>query len=143
MTQERPDPAASVTDGLKIVGYAKSGNGRIEKVECESWQPVNEVNLQAWQEIERQVARARDKVASGRASCLYYYMIANQMSLLLLARYTRQAAWRVFLHLHPFFFRRLSTEQLERYATVFKVSVKTLAEGELHTTLPSSTNPHD
>jgi hypothetical protein len=143
MTVERSDHAASVTDGLKIVGYGKNNQGRIEKIQGEIWQPVNEVNLQAWLEIERLIESARNKVTSGRASCLYYYMTANQMTVLLLARYTRQAAWRVLLHLHPFFFKRLKDRQLDRYATLFQVSVETLRNGELQEMLSHIPHRHD
>ncbi len=143
MTVERLDHAASVTDGLKIIGYGKNDQGRIEKIQGEIWQPVNEVNLQAWLEIQRLIEGARKKVITGRASCLYYYMIASQMTIFLLARYTRQAAWRVLLHLHPFFFKRLNDKQLDRYATLFRLSVETLKNGELQEMLPHIPHRHD
>ncbi len=135
--------AASITDGLKTVSYVKNGEGRLEQVQSDSWQPVNEVNFQAWQEIEKQIHRAKCKVASGRASRLYYYMIANQMNMMLLARYTRQSAIRVFFHLNPFFFKRLSNERLKRYADLFKISVEHLTKGELQPPIYHSSGTHE
>lgn len=129
MTTEQP--AHSLTDGLKIVSYAPGDDGRPAPVSSESWQPVSEVNLQAWQEIDKQVDRARRRVSNGRTSCLYYYMIANQMNTLLLARYTRQSPLRVVLHLLPFVFKRLSKERLCRYADLFQITPEDLKKGTL------------
>jgi hypothetical protein len=123
--------AQSITDGLQTLNYIPNGSGRITASSEESWQPVNEVNHQAWEEIDRHIARATRKIDSGRASCLYYYMVANQMSILLLAKYTRQPFWKVFLHLLPFFFKRLSRRQLRPYARLFQVSEDDLRAGRL------------
>jgi hypothetical protein len=125
------DQAQSITDGLQTLTYTPNSSGRITASKKESWQPVNEVNHQAWEEIDRHIARATRKIASGQASCLYYYMVANQMSTLLLARYTRQPLWKVFLHLLPFFFKRLSRRQLRPYARLFQVSEDDLLAGRL------------
>ncbi len=143
MRTDEPAAAGSITDGLKTVGYAKNSEGRVEQIESDGWQPVNEVNLQAWREIGKQVDQARRTVASGRASCLYYHMVANQMGIRLLARYTRQPSWRVLLHLAPFFFRRLDSEQLHRYAALFQVSTEDLAQGTLPPAIPPSSDTHD
>ena len=130
MTQdERQHP--SVTDGLKTVSYASNGTGRVDMTKGDGWQPVNEVNGQAWREIEQRIDRARTRVASGRASCLYYYMIANQMSPWLLARYTRQSLLAVLLHLLPFFFKRLKTGALQKYADLFRIAAEDLVLGKL------------
>lgn len=138
-----PDTASSITDGLKTVSYVKNGEGKLEQVRSDSWQPVNEVNLQAWQEIEKQIDQAKNKVASGRVSSLYYYMIANQMSIPLLARYTKQSVIRVLFHLNPFFFKRLGTDRLKRYADLFKTSIEDLTKGELQPAVYHSSETHD
>jgi hypothetical protein len=128
-TETETDPqkqARSITDGLHTLNYRPNGSGQIATETLDSWQPVNEVNQQAWEEIERHIARATRKISSGRASCLYYYMVANQMNPPLLASYTRLPLWKVYLHLLPFFFKRLSTRQLEPYATLFQISADDL-----------------
>jgi len=131
MTTEKADPASSITDGLQTVSYEKNREGTVETVKSDGYQPVNEANLQAWEEIERQIEQARQQVTTGRRSCLYYYMISNQMSVLLLAQYSQLPAWRVMLHLYPYFFARLSTNNLQRYADIFQVPVEALTLGEL------------
>jgi hypothetical protein len=95
------------------------------------WQPVNDVNRQAWLEIEKLIALSKDKVASGKVSCLHFYMTANLMDVGLLAQYSSQARWRVRLHLRPFFFNRLGSVAINRYAEVFQVSPDDLIRGKL------------
>jgi hypothetical protein len=124
-----PDHPAddNITNGLKIVSYAVNGKGTPDDV----WQPVNVVNAQAWQEIEKNIAASKDKIAAGRVSCLHYYMTANQMDTGLLAQYTGQRRWQVFLHLVPFFFKRLPASILKKYAELFQISPDDLTQGRL------------
>jgi len=121
----------TITDGLKIINYVANGKGNQELVSSSMWQPVNIVNRQAWREIEKQVEASRSKVASGRVSCLHYYMTANQMDIGLLARYTGQSRWCVMLHMLPPVFRRLGVTTLSKYAEIFKVSKSDLIKGSL------------
>ncbi len=127
---DEPERAASITDGLPTLSYVRTGAG-IEPVAQAGWQPVNEVNRQAWEEIERRVDSARVAVRSGRKSCLHYYMIANQMDCLLLGQYTGQSPLLVWLHQRPLFFRLLGPTRLRRYAELFQVDVRDLVHGEL------------
>ncbi len=122
-----------ITAGLKIVSYAVNSKGEYELVPGLGWQPVNVVNRQAWQEIEKKIASSREKVAAGRVSCLHYYMIANQMDIGLLARYTRQSRWLVRLHLVPFLFNRMRPKTLKKYAELFQIFPDDLISGKLKT----------
>lgn len=123
--------ARSITDGLHTLNYIPGDSGRITTDRKDSWQPVNEVNHQAWQEVDRHIDQASRKIASGRASCLYHYMAANQMNPRLLASYARLPLWKVYLHLLPFFFKRLSRDDLRPYAQLFQVSEDDLQAGRL------------
>jgi len=129
--EDLPAEEESVTGGLHTISYAQAGEGLCRPLSGPGWQPVDVVNRLAWQEIEVQVCAAREKVRQNRASCLYYYMIANQMNVGLLAGYTHQSRLRVLLHLRPFFFRRLCRRTLQRYAALFQVSVADLNDGRL------------
>ena len=120
-----------VTDGVKTVSYVADSNGEHKLVSGSVWQPVNIVNRQAWQEIEKHIELSKQKIAAGRVSCLHYYMTANQMDIGLLAGYTGQSRWLVRLHLVPFFFRKLRAGTLNRYAEVFQVSTEDLIRGKL------------
>lgn len=120
-----------ITDGLKIVSYALNSKGEYELTPDFVWSPVNVVNHQAWREIEKKIAWSRKKVAAGQVSCLHYYMTANQMDSGLLAQYTRQPRWKVFLHLIPFIFNKLPAGTLKKYAQLFKISPDDLSKGRL------------
>ncbi len=125
-TTEEPD----INDGLSLVSYVAE-DGVCRPHQGYGWQPVNEVNRQAWQEIESAIARSREMVDAGMVSCLHYYMTANQMTPSLLARYANLPGWLIRLHLRPFFFRRISRASLARYAELFGISAEDLAAGRL------------
>jgi len=131
MDSSHPSREPDINDGLRIINYRADSDGRCRRHQGYGWQPVNIVNHQAWQEIEKQIGAAKRRIAAGTASCLYYYMIANQMSPALLARYTDQPSWLVRLHLRPFVFKRLGRATLQKYADVFQVAPADLAAGEL------------
>jgi hypothetical protein len=120
-----------ITEGLKIINYSRNEKGEYEPTADHVWQPVNIVNHQAWHEIEKKIAWSRKKVATGRVSCLHYYMTANQMDISLLAQYTGQPRWKVRLHLLPFIFNRLPAATLKQYAELYKVSPDDLIKGRL------------
>ncbi len=131
MEKQRPQAKDGVTEGIPVVGYAVNDDGEYELVSGPGWQPVDIVNRQAWKEIEKHIELSKRKIASGRVSCLHYYMTANQMDIGLLAAYTNQSRLRVRLHLLPFFFKRLGPDTLEKYAALFQVSRKDLKIGRL------------
>lgn len=120
-----------ITDGLKIVSYALNSKGEYELTPDFFWPPVNVANQQTWREIEKKIACSRKNVAAGRVSCLHYYMTANQMDTGLLAQYTGQPRWRVFLHFVPLIFNKLPASTLKNYAQLFKISTDDLIKGRL------------
>jgi hypothetical protein len=120
-----------ITDGLETVSYSMNSKGEYELVPGLGWQPVNVVNRQAWQHIEKNIALSRKKVGAGRASCLHYYMTVNQMDIGLLAGYTGQSRWLVRLHLIPFIFVRIRPKTVQKYAAFFQVSPDDLINGIL------------
>ncbi len=131
MPQTNRTEDSSITDGLRIIRYAPGSSGRIDPVSDDVWQPVQIANRQAWKEIEQAVERSRQKVLSGQASCLHYYMTLNQMGVRLLARSIGLPAWQVRLHLFPRVFRRLPERILDRYAEFFRISRQDLVRGNL------------
>jgi hypothetical protein len=130
--EEDNEPLENVIDEhITTVSYVANEEGGQELVSSTFWQPVNIVNHQAWQEIDRQIEASKRKIQAGRASCLHYYMTANQMDASLLAKYTDQSRWLVRLHLLPFFFKKLGVKTLKTYADFFKVTLDDLRQGNL------------
>jgi len=120
-----------IIDGITIISYVANDEGNQELVSSSTWNPVDIVNRQAWQQIEKKIEYSKAKVAAGRVSCLHYYMTANQMDRGLLAGYTSQSRWAVSLHMIPFFFKRLRVRTLKKYSVIFKVTIDDLMSGEL------------
>jgi hypothetical protein len=143
MSSHDSSPEEGIADGLTIVSYAADSKGKQALVPGSFWQPVNDVNRQAWLEIEKHIEVSQRKVASGKVSCLHFYMTANQMDVGLLAQYSNQARWRVRLHLRPFFFNRLGSAAVNRYAEVFQVSPDDLIRGKLRPPVYMQSNNED
>ncbi len=131
MERETESSQSCIADGLKTVSYVANAQGNQKLVSGSIWQPVNIVNHQAWQEIEKHIEQSKEKIRRGQVSCLHYYMTANQMNTTLLAQYTCQSRWAVFLHIKPFFFKRLGHKTIEKYAEVFKVTPDDLLQAKL------------
>ncbi len=120
-----------VTGGIATVSYVAGEDGKQELKSGIMWYPVNIVNRQAWDEIDRRVELTREKIAAGKMSCLCYYMVINHMDTGLLAKYTGQSRLVVFLHTIPFFFKRLGVGTLQKYAEIFAVEPEDLRQGRL------------
>lgn len=120
-----------ITDGLKIISYVAGNDGNHELVSDSMWHPVSIVNRQAWQEIDKKIESSKTKIATGKVSCLHYYMTSSLMDTGLLAKYTAQPRWLVCLHMIPFFYNRLGVETLNKYVKIFKVSLHDLVQGQL------------
>lgn len=122
---------SGITEGIKIASYTTDDNGEYIMQQNYGWQPMNIANRQAWQEIEKSITLSKKMIQDGKASCLHYYMTANQMNPSLLATYTNQRPWVVRLHLIPFVFSRLGLSTLKKYADLFQVSTSDLLGGIL------------
>lgn len=137
MNTEEYSSDDGITDGLETVSYSMNSKGKYELVPGLGWQPVNVVNRRAWQQIEKNIALSREKVDSGRVSCLHYYMTLNQMDIGLLAGYTGQSRLLVRLHLIPFIFSRMRPGTVQKYAELFQVSPDDLIRGILKASICS------
>jgi hypothetical protein len=80
----------------------------------------------AWDEIGDRVAAAAKKVADKEASPLLYFMEKGLMDIAIVAGYTGFWKWQVRRHLKPAVFKKLPEKKLQRYASVFNVSIEDL-----------------
>jgi hypothetical protein len=83
-------------------------------------------NSQAWDLIKAEIDVVLEKIRAGKLSPLAFHMVNNQMNVSLLAKYARLSRWRVWLHLRPNGFRRLTPPMLKRYAEIFEIEVAAL-----------------
>lgn len=106
--------------------YATDDKGHYVKVNSIGWEPETVAMQQAWDEVNREVEEAREDVLSGKASPILYYLKKNIMNVPMLASYVGTFSWIVKLHMTPFFFKRLSSKTLDKYADTFRITVKEL-----------------
>jgi hypothetical protein len=115
-------------DNLREICYAVDTEGRYVLAPSVGWEPKNIANSQAWELIRESVSDIRSKVKAGKLSPLAYHMARNQMNVGLLAKYVRYSRLRVWSHLKPAGFRRLTPDILSRYAEIFDMEVDALQQ---------------
>jgi hypothetical protein len=131
---EVPQDAALFGDMTEVC-YAVDDAGRYVLARSAGWEPANIANVQAWEEIEAEVAGILGQVRAGELSPLAFHMARHQMDARLLAGYSGLFAWQVRRHRKPGPFRRLSPARLQRYAAVFRITPEALC------TVPGPTVP--
>ena len=138
--KEVPQQPGMITDGRREICYAVDEDGAYVLTGSAGWEPKNVANDQAWQVIREQVQDTVRKIRAGKMSPLAFYMVSNQMTPALLAKYVGCSRWRVSRHLKPSVFRKLKPDMLKRYAAVFDVPVEQLGQiPEETATAPSVT----
>lgn len=128
---EVPQDDENLFEGkFKVVKYAVDENGNYGTVGSVGWEPENTVLNQAWDEINKKVAEAKEKVEAGELSPLAYHMEKNIMDVAMLAQYMDISKRNVSKHLEPAGFNELDGKTLARYAEVFDISVEELKKTE-------------
>lgn len=123
-----PQDRGMITGRRHEICYAVDEHGRYVLAPSSGWEPKNLANSQAWDLIREQVQATLNKVKAGKLSPLAFHMVNNQMTMGLLAKYVRYSRWRVWLHLRPKGFNRLTPPMLKRYADVFEIDVAALTK---------------
>lgn len=124
-----PQDDAKILEGkFKVIKYAVDEKGDYTTVPTVGWEAENVVLGQAWEEINRNVEAAKQRVLEGKSSPILYHMAKQMMDIGMVAGYTGYMPLMVRLHLIPWFFRRLSDKSLDKYAKAFRISRKELLE---------------
>lgn len=118
----------SVLGGYRRACYAQDEHGRYVVVPSRGWEVENIVNADAHAQIRASVSQAHARVRAGLVSPLAYHMARAQMDTALLAAYVGLWRARVWLHLRPWGFARLSRALLARYAAALAISVEELTQ---------------
>lgn len=130
MNQEQvPQDKENLNEGkLAKLYYATDKNGHYVKVNSVGWEPETVAMQQAWDVVNDSVEEALELVKEGKASPLLYYIRKNIMTYSLVASYSGTIGLMVRLHCKPYFFKRLSRRQLEKYAYTFRITVEELTD---------------
>ena len=115
-----------ITGQTQEICYAVDETGRYVLAPSAGWEPKNLANSQAWDLVKAEIDATIKKIKAGKRSPLAFHMVNNQMNAGLLAKYVRCSRWRVWLHLRPKGFTRLTPRMLKRYADIFDIDVATL-----------------
>ncbi len=118
-----PQDDNNVLEGkLKVLKYATDKDGTYTKVKTVGWEPENIVLSQAWEDINGKVSEIRQKVNEGVLSPIAYHKEKQMLETGMLAGYVGYPSFMVRLHQKPWFFKRLSEKQLDKYAQAFRIT---------------------
>jgi len=115
------------SDMRKLV-YATRDDGSYTQVNSEGWEVENMATRQAWDAVEEELNNIRERVRRRELSPVAYHMHRSLMELPVLARYMRKWKWQVKRHFRPAVFEKLDAATLERYASVFNITVEELKQ---------------
>ena len=126
-----PQDQENLNEGkLAKLYYATDDKGHYVKVNSIGWEPETVAMQQAWDVVHDEVEEARQKVLAGKASPLLYHIKKNIMTHSMVASYASTFSFMVKLHCHPYFFNKLSSKTLEKYAYTFRITVEALTDIE-------------
>ncbi len=106
--------------------YVKNSNGSYDTVKSTGWKVKNEALSDAWERVHDRVENARNAVEMGLKSPIYFHMEKNIMNISILSSYVKINRLRVWLHMRPSVYKKLSARLLFRYAKVFNVKPEEL-----------------
>ncbi len=123
---ELPQDKSALESFTREVCYVKNESGKYETDLSTGWE-VKKVALDhAWEDIERRIEEARQRVVAGEVSPILYYMELNLMDFTVLSGYTGFWKWQIRRHLKPRVFNKLKDSRLKRYADAFGISIDEL-----------------
>ncbi len=116
-----PQDSSALNKVTKELSYAVDENGNYTTALSTGWEIKAKALDIAWEDVEKRIADAKQKVLNGEASPLLYYMELKLMDVDIVAGYTGFWKWQVKKHLRPEVFKKLSDRKLEQYAKAFDI----------------------
>ncbi len=111
-----PQDDANMLEGkTRDLQYAVDEHGNYTIVKSVGWEPKNIVLQRTWEEINEKLNHAREQVKTGKYSPLYYHMKKHLMNKWMLAKYAGVNVCKVWFHLKPKGYAKLSPENIEKY----------------------------
>ncbi|OJV15585.1 MAG: hypothetical protein BGO21_31900 [Dyadobacter sp. 50-39] len=124
--QDLPQDPGALDKFTREVCYVKNDEGKYETALSKGWEVKKQALDSAWEEVNERVEQARQAVASGEKSPVYYFMELRLMDLSVLSGYTGIFPFFIKRHFKPSVFRGLSERKLEKYARAFDITVSEL-----------------
>ena len=130
--EEIPQDDGALNKLTKEVVYAVDGSGKYSSELSTGWDVKTKALDLAWEDIEKRIEAARQKVLKNEASPILYFLELRLMDMGILASYTGFWKWTIKKHLKPAAFNKLSQQKLQQYADAFNVSVEELKTMNVH-----------
>lgn len=130
--EEIPQDDGALNKLTKEVVYAVDGSGKYSSELSTGWDVKTKALDLAWEDIEKRIEAARQKVLNNEASPILYFLELRLMDMGILAAYTGFWKWTIKKHLKPAAFKNLSQQKLQQYADAFNVTVEELKTMNLH-----------
>ena len=124
--EEIPQDDGALGRIAKELTYVVGEDGKYETAQSSGWDVKTEALDVAWDEVNHKIEAAKQKVLSGNASPILYFMEKKIMDISILSAYTGFWKWTIKRHLKPSIFKNLPEEKLRKYAELFEISVQEL-----------------
>ena len=121
------DPGALGKIG-KELSYVVDENGNYTTGLSSGWEVKMKALDVAWEDVEKRIELAKQKVLNGEASPILYYMELKLMNIEIVAGYTGFWRWQIKKHLKVETFKKLPDRKLEKYAKVFEITKEQLLQ---------------
>lgn len=116
----------------KEVCYATDSKGKYITGLSSGWDVKTDALDAAWNDIEKRINAAKQKVLNNYASPIFFFMEYRLMDLRILSDYTGFWKWQIKRHLKPAIFNKLSNKKLQKYAEAFNITTADLKSMTVH-----------
>jgi hypothetical protein len=124
--EDLPQDPGALDKFTREVCYVKNESGKYETALSRGWEVKKEALDSAWVDVNERIEEARQAVARGEKSPVYYFMELRLMDVTVLAGYTGFFGFFVTRHMKPSVFKGLNNSKLEKYAQAFDITVEEL-----------------
>ncbi len=130
--EDVPQDLSSLGKITTEICYATDESGKYTTQQSRGWDVKTGALDVTWENVEKRMKEAKEKMAKGEVSPLLYFMEKNVMDMGILSDYTGFWKWRIRRHLKPGVFSKLNDRVIQKYAEVFDISVEELKTMNIH-----------
>jgi hypothetical protein len=130
--EDIPQDDGALNKLTKEVVYAVDSSGKYTTELSTGWEVKANALDVAWQDIDKRIKDAYQKVIGGEASPILYFMELRLMDIGIVSAYTGFWKWTIKKHLKPEVFNKLPVEKLKKYTEAFNVTLEELKTMNLH-----------
>jgi len=130
--EDVPQDLSSLGKITTEICYVTDESGKYTTQQSRGWDVKIGALDVTWENVEKRMKEATEKIEKGEVSPLLYFMEKSVMDLSILSSYTGFWKWQIRRHLKPGVFSKLSDKALRKYAEVFNSTVEELQTMNRH-----------